>query len=217
MSMKIAKYLPDSIKDPLKVLRNRARVALSKQKINRLAQTPGDIRVLIGAGGTNFEGWIPTDKDNLNILNEGDWARYFSKNSLAAILSEHVWEHLTYDEAIVAAENCFKFLKSGGYLRVAVPDGNHPNPIYIASVKPGGSGPGSDDHKVLYRCDTFSQIFHSAGFAVELLEYFDENGSFHFKTWDPLDGFVHRSQRFDERNFQAPLTYTSLILDAKKS
>lgn len=214
--MNIYRYLPDAIKMPLKSWRNEARSILLKRKIERLAKSSGNIRVVIGSGDMQFERWISTEKDNLNILNDNDWERYFSKNSLDAILAEHVWEHLTSDEAMVAALNCFKFLKHGGYLRVAVPDGNHPDPAYIADVKPGGSGAGADDHKVLYNINNISHIFSSAGFTVEPLEYFDENGNFHFSAWDPLDGFVHRSKCFDNRNWQVPLTYTSLILDAKK-
>jgi predicted SAM-dependent methyltransferase len=214
--MKISRYLPVSIKEPLKALRNETRVVFARQKISRLAKSTENIKVVIGSGGTNLDGWISTDKDNLNILVEDDWSRYFNKNSLDALLAEHVWEHLTPEEAVVAAENCFKFLKSGGYLRVAVPDGNHANSDYIADVKPGGSGSGSDDHKVLYNIDTFSKLFSSAGFEVAPLEYFDERGDFHFNDWMPVDGFIHRSKRFDERNTSVPLTYTSLILDAKK-
>ena len=67
-----------------------------------------------------------------------------------AILAEHVWEHLDCFAAIVAAQNCFKYLKPGGYIRVAVPDGWHPDKDYIDYVKPGGWGAGSDDHHVLY-------------------------------------------------------------------
>jgi len=47
---------------------------------------------------------------------------------LDAILAEHVWEHLTKEEALIAALTCYRYIKNGGYLRVAVPDGPHPNP-----------------------------------------------------------------------------------------
>ena len=104
-----------------------------------------------------------TDQDVLNLLVEGDWLAYFSPNSLDAILAEHIWEHLTPEEAAVAAMLCFKFLKPGGYLRVAVPDGFHPDPAYIEDVKPNGKGPGADDHKLLYTYHTFSQGFHFGG------------------------------------------------------
>jgi len=90
-------------------------------------------------------------------------------------LAEHVWEAFDIEESLVAARNCFRFLKPGGYLRVAVPDGNHPNPLYIADVRPGGSGSGAEDHKFLYTHSTLSTVFESAGLKVNLLEYFDED------------------------------------------
>jgi len=46
-------------------------------------------------------------------------------------------------------------------LRVAVPDGFHPNPGYIERVKPGGTGPGAGDHKILYTYRTLSAILSS--------------------------------------------------------
>jgi predicted SAM-dependent methyltransferase len=152
----------------------------------------------------------------LNLLSEGDWLRYLKKGSLDAILAEHVWEHLAPEESVIAAKNCFTFLKPGGYLRVAVPDGFHPDADYVESVRPGGSGCGAGDHKVLYTYDRFRDLFSSVGFDVILLEYFDERGKFHCQEWSSGDGFVERSKRFDSRNADGRLSYTSIILDARK-
>jgi predicted SAM-dependent methyltransferase len=184
----------------------------------RLAQLSGYQlkRIVIGSGGTSFEGWVPTERDELDLLSESDWEHYFEESSLDAILAEHVWEHLTFEESLAAARTCHRFLKPGGYLRVAVPDGYHPNPHYIAEVKPGGNGVGADDHKALYTYAALSKLFESAGFTVNLLEYFDEDGHFHFVDWLSSDGFIERSKRFDSRNCDTALSYTSIILDAIK-
>ena len=152
----------------------------------------------------------------MNLLNPNHWTRYFEKNSIDAIFAEHVWEHLTVGDGRRAAEHCFTYLKSGGYLRVAVPDGFHPDNDYIQLVKPGGTGDGADDHKVLYNHVTFAEIFYKAGFDVHLLEYFDAEGRFHCVDWQPEDGKVNRSLRFDKRNEDGSPNYTSLILDAYK-
>src|SRR5450631_4653063 len=113
-------------------------------------------RLVVGASGICEAGWIPSDIEYLNLLNAGDWKTYFDKASIDAILAEHVWEHLSVDDGLAAARRCFEYLKPGGYLRVAVPDGFHPDPKYIDHVRPGGSGPGADDHKVLYNHATFA-------------------------------------------------------------
>jgi predicted SAM-dependent methyltransferase len=62
-------------------------------------------------------------------VEEDTWKFFFQESSLDAILAEHVWEHLSLNEASIAAKNCFKYLKHGGYVRVAVPDGYHPSPL----------------------------------------------------------------------------------------
>jgi predicted SAM-dependent methyltransferase len=136
---------------------------------------------------------------------------------VAALLAEHVWEHFTHEDAQLAARNCFEFLATGGYLRVAVPDGFHPSATYIEQVRPGGPGAGSEDHKQLYTYVTLKQLFEEAGFRVELLEYFDETGAFHHSPWDPALGKITRSRDFDARNQGGVLNYTSIILDARKA
>ncbi len=210
-------WLPDFLQEPLASLGSKYRRSAAQKKLAQQLSLQSAKKIVVGAGGTRFEGWIPTEQHVLNLLVESDWLRYFKRDSLDAILAEHVWEHLTPEESILAARNCFSFLKPGGYLRVAVPDGYHPDPGYIERVRPGGIGSGADDHKVLYTYKTFRDIFVSAGFKVSLLECFDECGKFHYNEWSPIDGFIERSMRFDGRNRDGNLNYTSIILDATKT
>lgn len=182
----------------------------------KLGASVSPLLVIVGAGGVCQKGWLSTDIEHLNLLKNEDWGKYFTENSIDAILAEHVWEHFTEEDGISAALNCFSYLKPGGYIRIAVPDGFHPSEEYREAVKPDGYGSGSDDHKVLYNYSTLITVLNNAGFDAELLEYFDENGSFHNKLWDSEDGHVNRSHRYDRRNKDNKLTYTSLILDARK-
>ena len=175
------------------------------------------LRIIIGASGTQYSGWLPTEYPLVNIADWLTLRRFFEPESVSAILAEHVWEHLTPVQAEAAARNCRELLAVGGHLRVAVPDGLHPDSAYIEYVRPGGSGEGSDDHKVLYTYRSLSELFERAGFSTRLLEWFDENGRFHSTAWDPEGGHVTRSTRFDERNHANPTAYTSIILDAVKT
>ena len=186
-----------------------------RNRLQRLAKR-SPRKIVLGAAHKRMSGWIGTDIHELNILNNDDWERYFAKNSIDALLAEHVWEHLTLEEGRAAAALCFRFLQPGGYLRVAVPDGLHPDPDYLAWVRPGGIGPGADDHKLLFTYKTFSDMFVEAGFDVILLEHFDETGEFHGIDWSAEDGKIDRSRRFDQRNRGISLKYTSIILDAVK-
>lgn len=185
-------------------------------RLKKIGKQGGSLKLVIGASDVYDQGWINTDVEYLNLLVPEHWETYFHKNSIDAILAEHVWEHLTLDNAVVAAKYCFEYLKPGGYLRVAVPDGYHPNPDYIESVRPGGSGPGAENHHVLYTYKTLPEVFTQAGFRVVLLEYFDADSQFHSVDWNPKDGKIYRSKRFEERNQNGELNYTSVILDAYK-
>jgi predicted SAM-dependent methyltransferase len=196
--------------------RRRLGVYRDVRNLKKRVRQSSPLRIVVGAGGLYDPGWIPTDVDVLDILDDAHWRRLFRENSIDAILAEHVWEHLTAEQGRRAARNCQRFLRPGGYLRAAVPDGFHPDPTYREWVRPGGSGAGAHDHKLLYNHETFRQLFESAAFQVHLLEYFDSAGQFHAVNWDPALGKIDRSQRFDERNRDGRLVYTSIVLDARK-
>ena len=115
-------------------------------------------KVIIGAGGKSYDGWVSTDIQNLDITKRSDFEKYWNSDTIEAFLAEHVWEHLTQEEGIAAFENCYNLLKPGGYLRLAVPDGYNPNPDYIKHVKPRGTGAGAEDHKTLYNT-TYLRIY----------------------------------------------------------
>lgn len=101
------------------------------------------MKVIIGAGRTNYDGWLSTQEDELNLLSLESWNILFKPRSIDALLAEHVWEHLTYEEGIGAANHCYEFLKPGGYIRCAVPDKNSHNEWYQQMVQVGGPGRGN--------------------------------------------------------------------------
>lgn len=177
-----------------------------------------EIKIVIGAGEhNNNPGWFHTQEDELNLLNEATWE--FDHNSITAILAEHVWEHLTYEEGIEAAIICYQFLKPSGYIRCAVPDGFFPDEAYQNIVKVGGPGPKDHpaaSHKIVHNYRTLTEMFKTAGYDVQILEYCDENGSFHCNEWDGKDGVIFRSKKFDPRNQGDKLVFPSLIADAIK-
>jgi predicted SAM-dependent methyltransferase len=195
-------------------------------------------RIVIGAWSKFDPGWIPTQREFLDLTDPRHWRDYFEPNSVDAMLAEHVWEHITPTDGLAAAMTCYTYLKPGGTLRVAVPDGLHPDPGYINLVKadavnpvPGGGpdgGGNSANHKALYTYKTLRALFESAGFRVTMYEYFDEDGRFHCQDWDATGGTVSRSKRFDPRDrtgqlasvypgtMEDYLAYSSIILDAVK-
>ncbi len=198
---------------PLQELKKRLAILRIKKEIRGCR---GEYKVVMGAGETKYPGWITTDYPALDITDPDSMSKYFDQNSIKAILSEHVFEHLTLHQAESTLEICKKYLSPGGYLRIAVPDGFHPSKKYIDNVKPGGSGAGSDDHKILYNHTTITELIRNAGFKVKLLEWHDCDGEFNFVDWQPETGMIRRSSRYDPRNSNSELNYTSLIVDAIK-
>lgn len=181
------------------------------------------LKIVLGAGGVFQKTWIPTSIETINIPDEKSWSKFLKTESIDALLAEHVWEHLNYEDSLKAAKIVFNFLKPGGYFRIAVPDGYHPNEKYIKGVdvtKDEAELRKPDSHKVLYNYKSFSKVFAEAGFELKLLEYFDENGKFHFSEWNPEDGLIYRSSRYKFLRKEVSILnmddFTSLIIDAVK-
>ena len=204
----------------------RARIKSLRRTVGRLSNAisfvalrlrDGKMRFNVGSGGINPDNtWFATDIDTLNLTKEKHWKELLLFLKLDNIMAEHVWEHLNDTDTKLANTNCFKYLKKNGVLRLAVPDGFHPDKDYIDYVRPGGTGMGSDDHKILYTYKTMKDKLEAVGFKVVLLEYWDESGNFHFVDWNDGNGRISRSRRYDERNSSGKLNYTSLIVDAIK-
>ncbi|WP_395703428.1 class I SAM-dependent methyltransferase [Aquabacterium sp.] len=203
-------WLPQPLRSWLRVRRDALRRSGQQRALLALAHAP-QRRIIIGSSGTFMPGWVATDQELIDLLVDESWRRFFAPASLDAILAEHVWEHLSAEQGRAAAATCHRYLKPGGYLRVAVPDGLHPEADYLRAVRPPADG-----HRMLYTHASFSQLFRELGFDVRLYEYFDEAGRFHFSEWRAEDGMVRRSRRFDPRNSEARLGYTSIVLDAVK-
>ena len=177
------------------------------------------MKIIIGAGKTRQDGWVSTQEDELNVLRRSDFERLLGGGKAEAFLAEHVWEHMTYEEGVLAAKNCFEFLKPGGYIRAAVPDRNFRNEWYQNMVKVGGNGDPRHPaytHKIVYDADMFKRVFEEAGFQVSLLEYCNEMGEFHYNEWSEVKGKIGRSFRFDTRNRDGKLGMVSIIIDARK-
>jgi predicted SAM-dependent methyltransferase len=192
-------------------------------------------RIVIGAWNRFDPGWIPTQREFFNLTRPSDWERCLEPGTVDAFLAEHVWEHITPEEGLAAARQCFTYLRPGGYVRIAVPDGLHPDPAYVELVRAGDgvvegpdAGGNAANHKALYTYRTLKQQFEQAGFRVVVYEYFDEAGTFHSEDYDRSRGTIWRSKRFDPRNKSGALasvypgtmddylSYTSIILDAFK-
>ena len=182
------------------------------------------MKIICGAGGVMRPGWVSLQQSDLDIRDRLAWARMFRPASLTAVLIEHLLEHLSESEARAAVRNFHRYLKRGGYVRCAVPDGYHPSPAYLDWVTPGSVGErwlqnfrlGDAPHKTLWNYRSLTELFCESGFAVILLEWFDAEGRFHRTEWDAGDGYIRRCAGCAWAQFLSLIVgapYTSLIAD----
>jgi predicted SAM-dependent methyltransferase len=192
----------------------RLRRGFELSRLRKRIRATSPLNVVLGGGEREYEGWVFTDRDFLDITRPGDWDALFAPDSIDRLLSEHVLEHLSEDECVIALAECYRHLKPGGLLRVAVPDGYRRDPDYVAEVAPPNAG-----HKQLFTVDTLVPLLERAGFRATPLEYFDAEERFHAAVWDERDGFVARSVRFDRQEAfrRGELCYTSIVVDARKA
>lgn len=104
------------------------------------------VRVNVGAHTDTYTGWVSASADALDVTDSRSFAAVAAAagGSVAGLLAEHVWEHLTPIEALVATANAAAALARGAAIRLAVPDGWRPEFWGGAGVV-GGSG-GRGDH-----------------------------------------------------------------------
>src|SRR5919198_5469402 len=127
-----------------------------------VSEVNGPIRIVVGAGHYERPGWLLTQRKQLDLLQRQDWEAGFSQRPVAAILAEHVWEHLTLEEGKTAAKICYDFLEPGGYIRCAVPDAYFPGEEYQNTVRPGGPVPSDHpaaSHKLVYHYRMLPDVF----------------------------------------------------------
>ena len=181
------------------------------ERLRRQIMSSAPLKVVIGGGQTSYEGWIFTDRDILDISKPQDWNALFEHNSIDLLLAEHVLEHLSETDGRTALAECYRYLKPGAVIRIAVPDGNRRDPAYVAEASPP-----KDGHQMLYDIDSLTRLLEGTGFTVAPLEYFDQNEQFHAEPWDESEGLVMRSVRLDrQEDFRrGNLHYTSLIVDS---
>ena len=197
-------------------LGSQSRHSRAIRLLRRQIESCDRIRLAVGSESHCSENWIPAASDQIDLVNPGSWSSFLQKSSVDAILAERVWGHLSEHDSRTAARNCFQFLRPGGYLRVAVPDGFHPSQQRKTLQGGVGSETGVGGGGRLYNHLSFADVFLAVGFQVQMIEFFDQEGVFHSNHWDVSKGLVKRSLLFDERNIAQPFAYTSLVLDAVK-
>jgi len=176
------------------------------------------LKIIVGAAETWQSGWYPTNEQWLELANLDDWKRVFKGRRLIThVVAEHVFEHLTRKECVDALRYISSHLVEGGRVRIAVPDGYHPNENYLRHVGVNGIGDDASDHMQLFTVDTLSSILSETGFRPVHIEGYDANGTLKIEPWSADCGFISRSRANKFNNtWEFVDANTSLIVDGIK-
>ena len=190
----------------------RRQPKLTRKDARKWIEKNDVIRLNIGAGSVQFDDWLNIDRNILDIRNKSEWDALLGHRYATYVLAEHVFEHLEFDDALVAFCNVQRFLAPGGSFRFAVPDGNHPSTYVQELTDVNGTDAGADDHKYFYTINDISKIEETCGLKANCLEYFDNDGIFHRKKYDESKGYIFRSSnRYEGRFTKSSEEYQRMI------
>lgn len=82
-------------------------------------------KLQIGAQGSPLSGWINADiepRTTDTIYMDATQQFPFRSDTLDFIFTEHMIEHITFDQGAFMLKECYRTLKSGGTIRIATPD-----------------------------------------------------------------------------------------------
>ena len=214
----IKMFLPTPIRAKIIQSRKWVRYTFRKFILTMAVRGGSSLKIIVGAAETHQKGWLATNEQWLDITKEEDWYRYFKdEKRISHIVAEHVFEHLTLEEAKAALVNMSKRLTHDGRIRIAVPDGYNPDKVYIEHVDIGGVGDDASDHKQLLNIDIIRKIMLDCELTPNHIEGYTRDGQLVQQIWLAQDGFIQRSRQNKlVKKWQFPDAATSLIVDGMK-
>lgn len=221
MKQLLRRIVPPAIKKKIRLAIKFFKYTYRKYALLQALKKDAPLKIIVGAAETYQDGWLSTNEQWLDITSQKDWAAIFKgKKCLSHVVAEHVFEHLTYEEAQRALALIRAHMLENGHLRIAVPDGYNPDPVYLKHVGIKGIGDDAADHKQLLNVDVLSTLIEEAGFAPVHQEGYRQDGTLVQNTYKATDGFILRSRiNTDEekmKKWSFPDAETSLIVDGVK-
>jgi len=100
---------------------NRNRIARAK-KILANQEQPYSLH--LGCGAVHYDGWLNIDFGGgpaVDLELDLTWPLPFENDSCGLIYSEHLLEHFDAPDGVNLLKECYRVLKPGGVIRVAMP------------------------------------------------------------------------------------------------
>ena len=190
-----------------------------EKKMEDHTKVPGPVPLSIDVGGVEFAGrkdnFIVTNINNHNfdILDVSSMKQFIKGRPVGKYMTEHVFEHLSYNDAKKGFQNMYVTLIDGGRVRICVPDGYLPSVTYQEYIKVGNAF----DHKMVWTIDNLKPLLEKVGFEVVPLEYWNKDGTERYTgKWDDKDGYLQRTSK-ERTDTYDNILHTSLSLDAFKT
>ena len=190
-----------------------------EKKMEDHTKVPGPVPLSIDVGGVEFAGrkdnFIVTNINNHNfdILDVSSMKQFIKGRPVGKYMTEHVFEHLSYNDAKKGFQNMYATLIDGGRVRICVPDGYLPSVTYQEYIKVGNAF----EHKMVWTIDNLKPLLEKVGFEVVPLEYWNKNGTERYTgKWDDKDGYLQRTSK-ERTDTYDNILHTSLSLDAFKT
>lgn len=139
-------------------------------------------------------------------------------NLVDRILTEHFLEELAIEDIDKLLKDCFRLLKPGGFMRIAVPDYNNPIDPVNRECLAKGKDPRWPENLTLPTYDLMRNIVKNSPFSNYKFYHYWDNGEFIRQKIDYSLGMIKRTPDNDIRD-KAPnreLSITSIVLDLFK-
>jgi predicted SAM-dependent methyltransferase len=97
----------------------------SRKIISNYLQNHTIKKLQIGAQGSPMQGWLNVDilpKTNNTAYLDATKKFPFQNNTFDFIFAEHMIEHITFDEAQLMLNECYRVINKGGIIRLATPN-----------------------------------------------------------------------------------------------
>ncbi len=160
-----------------RVIGTRLAAPWSRRRL-RAAAERSPLRLHLGSGRVNKEGWVNIDllAARADVAWDLETGVPFASDSVDAIFHEHMLEHLDLHAGFAFARECLRVLKPGGVLRVAVPDAGALLRSYAGTGDPGWARSQATpmlavdalfyehDHRAMYDGETLVLLLRAAGF-----------------------------------------------------
>jgi predicted SAM-dependent methyltransferase len=176
------------------------------------------LRIHLGAGPINLQGWINIDArmyEHTHLVAQGFNLDEFSDGSISEIYMCHVLEHFSFEESELLLRSIKKKLSPRGIIRISVPSFDNLIQVYMSSNKNldsikfavmGGQDYEFNYHKSLYNVTSLTTLLKLCGYI-------------NVEAWDTRVDFGVDLGDWSNKSFSTPrgLIEISLNLKAKNS